>query len=83
MQYITEKRKPIIIMLTAIIVTIYIDKLGCFDVAELMQSFLWGFFVAGDIPKKHTMQVFGYSFMESTTLKCKSHVCHTYCHIET
>lgn len=42
-QYITEKRKFIIIMLTTIIVTIYIDKLGCFDVAELMQSFLGGF----------------------------------------
>lgn len=40
----SQKRKFIIIMLTTIIVTIYIDKLGCFDVAELMQSFLGAFY---------------------------------------
>lgn len=70
-------------MLTAIIVTIYIDKLGCFDVAELMQSFFGGFFIAGDILKKHTMRVFCYSFMETAILKGKSHVRHTYCHVQT
>lgn len=32
----------------------YIDKLGHLDVAELMRSFLQGFFIAGDIPKKHS-----------------------------
>ena len=33
----------------------YIDKLGHLDVAELMQSFLQGFFIAGDIQKKHSL----------------------------
>lgn len=56
----------------------YINKLGCFDVAELMKSFLGGFLIAGDILKKHTMRVLCYSFLGTTTLKCKSHVCHTY-----
>lgn len=32
----------------------YTDKLGHLDVAELMRSFLQGFFIAGDIPKKHS-----------------------------
>lgn len=35
-QYITEEGKSIIILLTQTIVTVYIDKLGHFDVADLM-----------------------------------------------
>ena len=38
----------------------YINQLGCFDVAELMKSFLGGFLIAGDILKKHTIRVLCY-----------------------